>query len=157
MPRWPPAINGKCDYTRIEPLSNYYYGATYYVGADNKTYIDSEFGCFDSNSQITIHADDNDYIVTSDSLNNNKIDSFVIDGVFNNIKIDATVYSFFDYTGNATHTQTFDIEGCEYDFYLTDEIFEEIKKQMLERFGITVKGSNKFVFKGINVEESGIA
>ena len=146
--------HGDTDYTNIVPLSNYYYGATYYVGADNKTYIDSEFGCFDSNSQITIHADDNDYIITSDSLNNNKIDSFVIDGVFNNIKIDATVYSFFDYTGNATHTQTFDIEGCEYDFCLTDEIFEEIKKQMLERFGITVKGSNKFIFKGINVKES---
>ena len=148
---------GDVDYTMIEPLSNYRYGVTYYVGADNKTFINSEFGCFDSNSQITIHADDNDYTVTSNSLNNNKIDSFVIDGEFNNIKIDATVYSFFDYTGNAIHTKTFDIEGCEYDFYLTDEIFEEIKKQMLERFGITVKGSNKFVFKGINVEESGIA
>jgi len=145
--------SGDVDYTMIDPYNDYYYEVNYSVN-DNKTTISNTNACFDITKTITVHADDTDYIVDSEHLKNNTINDFTIDGVFSNINVDATVYTIFDYTGNATHTQTFDIEGYPYEFYITDELFSIVKKQMLEKYGVTVKGSNKFIFKGIKALNS---
>ena len=144
--------SGDVDYTMIDPYNNYYY-ASKYTTNENQTIISCENECYDTNNPITIHADDNDYIVSSNSIVNNRISNFTVDGLFNNITLDATAYSLFSYTGNATHTQTFDIEGDPYIFYLNDELFDTVKKQMLEKYGITVKGSNRFILKGIKLEK----
>ena len=142
--------SGDVDYTMINPYDPYYYEVNSSTN-DNKTTISSTKTFIDMTSPVTVHADDNEYIVDSSYLKNNTIDNYIIDGLFDNLKVDATVYSYFAYTGNATHTQTFDIEDYPYDFYITDELFSIVKKQMKEKYGITVKGSNKFIFKGIEV------
>ncbi len=143
--------SGDTDYTNIEPFNPYYYDVNGYISND-QTALYCDNTCFDTSNPIIVHANDNDYIIPSECLENGKINGFTIDGSFDEITIDATAYTVFDYTGNAMHTQTFDIEGYPYSFLITDELFEIVKQQMKDKYGITVKGSNKFNFKGLRVD-----
>ena len=144
--------SGDTDYTNINPFSTYHYEVKAYRD-ENDTILKCENTCFDINSPITIHADDTDYVIPSSYLKDGIIDDFRINGLFDNMTVDATAFTLFAYTGNATHTQTFEIEGDPYYFHMTDEIFEIVKEQMLEKYKIKIKGSNRYSIKGMKVEE----
>ena len=133
------------------PLGNTY-GLVNYVINDNETIISTseDYECIDTSNPITIHADDSKFIVSSDCINNHSFSNFAIEGTYDSILMDAYIYSEFWKWGY--ETAAFEMEG--YPRYLTDDVFEIVKEQMKDKYGITVKGSNKKFVHGIYVKDS---
>ena len=54
------------------------------------------------------------------------------------------------------HKTTFDFDEDKHSIYLTDYKFGLAVKEMKEKYGIIVKGSNKYNFKGLIAEERNV-
>lgn len=142
--------NGSAENMRFSPFFNTGYFAKYYVDGE-QTIISGveDYECFDTTNPITIYADGNEFIVSEDCLGENTFSNFIIDGTYESITMDAMICPTFYKWGY--ETVAFDMEDNPR--YLTDDVFAIVKQQMKSKYGITMKGTNKDLLRGMKVSE----
>ena len=120
---------------------------------DNETYLrqsyDEENGLttvFSENNNICmdediiLYDDSREFTIDKTYMSNYGVSSYAINGEVDYLVADVTVYGEFsniDYDAN----ELFELDGTYY--YLYDSIYETIKEQMEDKYGVTMKGSNK--------------
>lgn len=102
----------------------------------------------DVTNPIVIHTDDSINIVPDNYCNGYSFNEYSIEGAFNDVTCDITIYSAFSkYPRVGGSGVAFDLDGNPE--ILDDETFITVKEQMLSKYDITVKGSNKHTIYGI--------